>query len=391
MLTPFRPYVISAARLRELLFAPCLSVLFVACGCGKPPQAAPPPPTVEFVTLEQKDVPLYHKWVGTLSGDVNASISAQVSGYLISRNYNEGDTVTNGQVLFQIDASTYQTARASALAQLAQATAVKTKTKLDRERFSVLVQTDAVSKQEYDNAVQADQSAAAQVEVAQAQVAQAELNLGFTTIRSPIAGKAGLAKAQVGDLISPASGALTTVSKINPIRANFAVSEQLVYKSLQHDAASGGDAERSRFRLELLLAGGDLYPEPGHIRFTGNQVDFKTGTIEVVGEFPNPQGLLLPGMFARVRAMVRVQSGALLVPQRAVAEMQGHRLVAFIDADDKISIRPVTVGEMVGDQWIIAGSGLKAGDRIVAEGIQKVREGDIVQPVPFGKPAAKTP
>jgi membrane fusion protein (multidrug efflux system) len=215
--------------------------------------------------------------------------------------------------------------------------------------------------------------------------------LGFTTIRSPIDGKAGLAKAQLGDLVGPSFGALTSVSKINPIRANFAVSEQLVYKSLQRDAAAGGESERSKFTLELLLASGDVYPEKGRIKFTGNQVDVKTGTIEVVGEFSNPNGLLLPGMFARVRAIVRIQSGALLVPQRAVAEMQGRRLVALIGTDDKISIRPVTVGETVGDQWIIEGPRLKPGDRIVAEGIQKVRDGGLVKPIPFTATAANSP
>ncbi len=206
---------------------------------------------------------------------------------------------------------------ANARAQLAQAVAVKSKTKLDVDRYTPLARTDAISKQELDNAIQADQSASAQVDAAKAGVMQAELNLGFTTIRSPIDGLAGLAKAQVGDLVGPASGPLTTVAAINPIRVNFAVSEQTVYKSLQRDAKVGGQSERSKFNLELLLASGDIYPEKGHIRFTDNQVDVKTGTIEVVGEFPNPQRVLLPGMFARVRAMVGVQSNAVLVPQRA--------------------------------------------------------------------------
>lgn len=377
-------------HLAGLLFGGlCVSLFLV--GCSKSPPAQPPPPTVEFVTLQPKDVPIYREWVGSLSGDVNASISAQVSGYIISRTYNEGDFVTNGQVLFQIDPATYQAALANAKAQLAQATGIKTKTKLDLERYSVLAQSDAVSKQEYDHAIQADQSAAAQVEGAKAQVLQAEINLGFTTIRSPVDGKAGLAKTQIGDLVGPSSGALTSVSRINPMRAIFAVSEQLVYKMLEREAAAGTGDERGKFTLELLLAGGEVYPEKGRIRFTGNQVDVKTGTVEVVGEFPNPKGLLLPGMFARVRALVRTQTGALLVPQRAVAEMQGHRFVAVIGGDNQVSIMPVTVGETVGGQWIIQSPTLKAGDRIVAEGIQKVRDGAVVKPAPFAAPEAKAP
>jgi membrane fusion protein (multidrug efflux system) len=330
----------------------------------------------------------WNEWVGTLDGDVNASISAQVSGYLANRAYSEGSPVTNGQVLFQIDRAPFEATRAQAQAALAQARAVKGKTKLDVERYAPLAETDAISKQELDNARQADFAADAQIDGAAATVQQAELNLAFTTIRSPIDGVAGLARAQIGDLVGPGTGQLTTVAKMDPIRAKVSVSEQLIYKALERRAAQGSDTARGKgIPLELGLASGDVYPERGRTRFSDNRVDVKTGTIEVVGEFPNPKSLLTPGMFARVRALVGVETNALLVPQRAVTEMQGRFLVAIVGADNKVAVRPATVGERVGTQWIIQSKELKAGDRIVAEGVQKVRDGAVVNPQPLGTAA----
>jgi membrane fusion protein, multidrug efflux system len=342
------------------------------------------PPEVEVTTIEQRDVPIYKEWVGTLQGDVNATISAQVSGYVTNRPYAEGSTVTNGQVLFEIDKGAFETALAKAKAALSQAKAAKGKTRLDVIRYTELSKTEAISRQELDNAIQADLAADAQIDGATASVEQAQLNLNWTTIRSPIDGVAGLAKAQVGDLIGPSTGPLTTVSSIDPIRAYFSISEQLIYKTMERRLAEGGDARARPTVLELLLAGGDLYPEKGRIRFNDNRVDVKTGTIEVVGEFPNPKHLLSPGMFARIRALVAVQTNALLVPQRAVAEMQGKYLVAHVGSDNKVAIRPVTVGERVGPRWIIHSKDLKAGDQVVDEGIQKVRDGAAITPKAAG-------
>jgi len=374
-----------------LTFAPLLLCLS-ACKEKQESQGPPTPPDVEFVSVEQKDVPIYKEWVGTLDGDVNATISAQVSGYLVNRRYMEGSDVTNGQVLFQIEAAPFEAALAKAKASLAQAVAVKGKTRLDVERYTPLAKTDAISKKELDNAIEADLSADAQIDGAKAAVQQAELNLGFTTIRSPIAGVAGLAKGQVGDLVGPSSGTLTTVAKVDPIRAYFSISEQLVYQVMARRAAAGIAAGHGEgLELELALAGGEIYPEKGHTRFSDNKVDVKTGTVQIVGEFPNSKGVLSPGMFARVRALVGVETNALLVPQRAVTEMQGRFLVAVIGAENKISVRPVAVGERVGSEWIIQSKALKAGDRIVAEGVQKVRDGAVVNPQPLGtsaKPAA---
>jgi membrane fusion protein (multidrug efflux system) len=361
------------------------------CKDKKQAQAPPTPPEVEFITVEQKDVPIYKEWVGTLDGDVNATISAQVSGYLTNRAYSEGSSVTNGQVLFQIDSAPFEAALAKAKATLAQALAVKGRTRLDVERYAPLAKTDAISQKELDNAIQADLSADAQIDGAKAAVQQAELNLAFTTIRSPIDGVAGLAKAQLGDLVGPGAGALTSVSKMNPIRAYFSLSEQLIYQAMARRVASGGESgEAGGLKLELVLAGGDVYPEKGVTRFSDNKVDVKTGTVQIVGEFPNPKSLLTPGMFARVRALVGVERNALLVPQRAVTEMQGRYLVAIVGADNKIAVRPVSVGERVGSEWIIQSKELKAGDRIVAEGVQKVRDGAVVNPQPLGT-AAKGP
>jgi membrane fusion protein, multidrug efflux system len=354
-------------------------------GCKEKQEGPPPaPPTVEVVAIEQKDVPIYRDWVGSLEADVNATISAQVSGYLVSRNYTEGSVVTNGQVLFQIEQAPFKAALDQAKGQLAQSQAQKDKYALDVARYRPLAATEAISKQELDDAIQNEKTAQARIEADQAAVEQAALNLGFTTIRSPLDGVAGLAKAQVGDLIGPSTGQLTTVTKVEPIRVYVALSQQFMTEVQERRIAEGKDANGAGqgAQLELVLASGTVYPQKGRVRFANNQVDVKTGTITIVGEFPNPDRLLVPGMFVRVRALLNTQKNALLVPQRAVTDMQGRSLIAVVGADNKISIRPVTAGERVGEEWVIAGN-IKAGDRVVAEGIQKVREGVVVNPVPF--------
>lgn len=360
-------------------------------GC-KEKEAAQPlaPPDVAVVAVTQRDVPIYRDAVGTLEGEVNATISAQVSGYLISRDYSEGSDVTNGQVLFRIEPATFAATLAKAKAQLMEAQAQKGKTALDVERYTPLAASQAISKQELDDAVQADKAADGQVASAQAVVKEAELNLNFTTIRAPVTGSAGLAKAQVGDLVGPGTGLLTTVVQMDPIRVYFSVSQQLVTKMLERRLAEGKAARADAGpELELVLATGTVYSEPGRVRFANNQVDVKTGTITVVGEFTNSNKLLVPGMFVRVRALLDTQKDALLVPQRAVTDVQGRSLVAVVGTDNKVSIRPVSVGERVGQEWVITGP-VKAGERVVAEGIQKVRDGAVVNPVPFGeKPADK--
>jgi RND family efflux transporter MFP subunit len=375
---------------RNLMFKVATPVLSMALlvplfGCKKNNPAAALVPKVEVAAVEQQDVPVYREWVGTLAGEVNATISAQVSGYLLTRNYNEGRFVTNGQMLFQIDDRTYKAALDQTLAKLG-------KSELDVKRYTPLAASQAISQQELDDAIQANLANEAAAEAAR-------LNYQFCKILSPIDGIAGIAQAQVGDLVGPGSGALTTVVQINPIRVYFSVSQQLLTEILEHMLAEG---KKLRYEggtnqgppLELILASGSVYPLKGRVRFANNQVDVKTGTVQVVGEFDNPQGLLTPGIFVRVRALLDTEKGALLAPQSAVVNMQGRYLIAVVGADNKISIRPVTTGETVGQQWVIKGN-VKTGDRVVVEGIQKVRDGMEVNPVPYvgditGIPAAQT-
>jgi RND family efflux transporter MFP subunit len=354
---------------------PVLSLAFMVLfsGCDEQDEPSVRPPEVQVALVEQRDVPVYREWVGTLEGEVNATISAQVSGYLLTRNYNEGRFVTNGQVLFQIDDRTYKAALDQAMAKLG-------KSELDVKRYTPLAATQAISQQELDDAVQANLANEAAADAAR-------LNYQFCKILSPIDGIAGLAQAQVGDLVGPGSGALTTVVQINPIRVYFSVSQQLLTEILERMLANG---KKLRYEggsydgppLELTLASGAVYPLKGRVRFANNQVDVKTGTVRVVGEFDNPQGLLTPGMFVNVRALLDTEKGALLVPQSAVMDMQGRYLIAIVDAENEISIRPVMTGERVGQQWVIQGN-VKAGDHVVAEGVQKVRDGAHVIPLPF--------
>jgi len=370
-----------------------LIVVLALLGSGckeRTPPPPPPPPKVQVVAVVATNIPIYRDWVGTLDSEVNATISAQVTGYLLSRNYTEGRLVTNGQVLFQIDPAPFEATLAQAKAQLVEAEAHKEKTALDVERYTPLAKVQAISQQELDDAVQADKAAAGQVESSKASVLQAQINLGFTTIRSPVDGVAGLAsvtKAQVGNLVGPTSGPLTTVTKTDPIRVYFSVSQQFVTEWQQRELAEGReprpgtDAERTG-HLELILASGEVYPDQGAIRFGDNQVDIKTGTLRVVGEFPNPQGLLVPGMFTRVRALIGVETNAIVVPQRAVSDVQGRSLVAAVGPEDKVRILPVTTGERYGGLWVIRGN-VKAGDRVIAEGIQKARDGGTVTPEPY--------
>jgi len=339
------------------------------CGCKKE-TPTPPPPTVEVSLIEQRDVPIYSESVGTLEADVNATISAQVSGYLMSRNYTEGSVVTNGQVLFQIDDRTYK-------AMLDQAKAKVAKTQMDVERYTPLAQSQAISQQELDDAIQANNAAVAAAE-------EARLNFEFCKVLSPIDGVAGLASGQVGDLVGPGTGPLTTVTTIDPIRVYFSVAQQLVTQIMEQRLAQKQNlGTRGELPLQLTLSTGTIYSQPGRIRFANNQVNVKTGTIRMVGEFPKPDRLLVPGMFVRVRAQIGVTTNALLVPQRAVAELQGRKLIAVVGADNKVSIKPVTTGDTFGDLWVITGP-FQPGDKVVAEGIQKVRDGVTVNPVPFG-------
>ncbi len=359
-------------------------------GCRQKPPAAPPPPIVEVAPVKQADVPIYHEWIGTLDGLVNATIRAQVTGYLIAQDYREGDAIKRGDLLFEIDPRPFQAALDQAKGQLAQVQAKLGKTELDVKRYAPLLKDKAVSQEEYDDAVQANLEAKAAVLSAKAQVEQAQLNLDFTRITSPIDGIASIAKGQIGDLVGPGTGELTTVSTINPIKAYYNVTEQAYINFVRLFSTESDRAARLRqFEVQLILADGTVYPQTGRIYTPDREIGITTGALRLEARFPNPDGALRPGEFVRVRVKFDVNHDALLVPQRAVSELQGAYQVDVVDADNKVHIQPVTVGERSGSLWTIE-HGLEPGQRIVVEGLQKIRDGMLVSPTNFALETIQT-
>lgn len=359
-----------------------LLLMSAALGCSnKETQAAAPPPEVEVTDVVQQDVPIYGEWIAILDGYVNAQIQPQVTGYLMKQNYVEGTVVHRGDVLFEIDPRPFEAALAQTKGQLAEAQAQLGKTILDVQRDTPLAAQSAIPKAQLDNDIQANESAKAVVDAAKAQVEQAELNLGFTKVRSLVDGIAGLAKGQIGDLVGPTSQ-LTTVSQVDPIKAYVSISEQeyLRAASKLNAIAQGKTSDRvGQKSLELILSDGSTYPTKGWFVLADRQVDLKTGTIRVAGAFDNPTLVLRPGQFGRIRLVTGVEKQALLVPQRSVVETQGAYSVVVIGPENKASIRPVKTGERVGQMWIIT-EGIKPGEQVIVEGIQKAREGVVVNP-----------
>jgi len=417
--------------LSTCLIVICLT-LSLACSSSTQASKTSEPIVVEVVPVEQKDVPIYSEWIGTLDGFVNADIKAQVSGYLLKQNYTEGSFVQKGQLLFEIDPRPFQAALDLALGQLAQANgqlaqaqaqltqaqaqvavseANQVRTQLDVDRYIPLMKQEAITQQDLDNATQNNLAAKAQVQASKAQVETAraqiqgadatvqaaeatvetaKLNLGFTRLTSPIDGIVGQAQQQVGALVNPSSGPVTTVSTVDPVKVYFTVSEQEYLDfHRRYSTPATLDAERKLMRLELILADGNSYPQNGSFYFADRQVNQGTGAIRVAGLFPNPGNLLRPGQYGRIRTSYRIKQNALLVPQRAVTELQGSYQVAVVDGDNKAAIRTVKPGDRVGKQWIID-EGLKPGERVVAEGVQKVRPGMAVNPKPYTAPAETT-
>jgi membrane fusion protein (multidrug efflux system) len=374
-------------------------ILLGSVGCGKsqPPPARPP--EVEVVRVEQKDVPIWKEWIGTLEGLVNAQIKPQVTGYLLRQTYKDGSFVKKDQLLFEIDPRTFQAVSdqakgqlANAEGQLAQAQANQVKAQNDVKRYTPLAKEQAIAQQDLDTAIQVNaaakaqvEAAKAQVEAARAQVASAQLNLGFTRVLSLIDGIAGIAQGQIGDLVGP-STLLTTVSTVDPIKIYFPVSEREYLDYVKEHP----DEEKRHLDLQMILANGSVYPHAGRTTLVDRQVDVKTGTLRVQGVFPNPGNVLRPGEYARVRTIIATRKGALVVPQKAVSELQGNYQVAVVGSDNKVQIRPVKVGERVGTDWIIE-QGLKPGERVVAEGVQKVRGGMTVNPKPLTANAKAQP
>jgi membrane fusion protein (multidrug efflux system) len=374
-----------------------IGILAVSSCQQKAAPPPPPPPEVGTSTVIQQDITTYGEWVGSLDGYVNAQIQPEVSGYLIKQDYREGSLVHKGDVLFEIDPRTFQAVLdqakgqlAQANGQLAQAEANESLARINLNRDTPLVQAHAVAQSQLDSDTQnlktqeaTVATAKSSIQAAEATVEQAQLNLGFTKVRSLVDGIAGTAAIQIGNFVSQSS-VLTTVSQVNPIKAYFPISEQEYLQVSQRikPGASGDWLKNSAaVPLQLTLSNGSIYQQKGHIVFADRNVDTQTGTIRIVGAFPNPGNLLRPGQYCKVRAKTGELQGALLVPQRAVTELQGRYQVAVVTNDNKIQIRPVTVGAREGEDWIIQ-SGLNAGERVVSEGVGKVRDGSPVVPKP---------
>jgi membrane fusion protein (multidrug efflux system) len=372
----------------RFIAALCFSMLIVlAAGCKKKP-ALPPPPEVQVITLAPTNVPIFEEWIGTLDGFVNAQIHAQVTGYLLTQNYAEGSEVKKGDLLFQIDPRPFQAELDQALAKLAQDKAQAGKTELDVKRYTPLAQEQAISQEELDDAIQANLGADAQVKADEAAIENAQLNLSFTKIKSPIDGLAGIALAQIGDLVGQSGGSvLTTVSTINPIKVYFQVSEQS-YVAFWRRLVGSGNADEN-FPLQVIFSDGSVYPVTGKFFFADRHINPDTGTLQIIGLFSNANYMLRPGQYGRVRAQTQTITDALLVPQRAVTELQGTYQIAIVGETNTVHLQSVTVGEQIGSDWIIE-NGLKSGDRVVVEGAQKVKEGAIVNPKPFGSETNQT-
>jgi RND family efflux transporter MFP subunit len=365
-----------------LFFLGCfVFTLLLSSGCGNKnvSAAAAPPPNVQVVEVMQRDVPVYHEYLATLDGYVNAQIQPQVSGYLIKQNYREGALVSRNQVLFKIDPRPFQAIVDQAKAQLAQAEAQLGKTQLDVQRDTPLAKEKAIAQSQLDNDIQANLAAKATVEADKAAIEQAELNLEFTNVRSLIDGIAGIASGQVGNLVSPQI-LLTTVSQLEPIKAYFTVSEQQYLAFVKRNpTVAAREARQRQFELDLILADGSTYPRKGKFYAADRQVDIQTGAIRLAALFPNPDNVLRPGQFGRVRFISYIRTGALLVPQKAVIELQGSYQVAVVGNDNKVTLKTLKVGERTGAMWIVD-EGLKSGERVVVEGVQKVRDSMLVKP-----------
>ena len=381
-------HALTTAGSPAYVWAACLALGLLA-GCGEQKASPPAAPAVEVVEVMVKDVPLVREWVGTTDGLVNAKINAQVQGYLIRQHYQEGSLVKKGQVLFEIDPRSFQAALEQAKGQLAIAEGQLYAAKANLEKIRPLAAINAVSKKDLDDAIGREASARAAVQAAKAAVQKARIDLSFTKITSPIDGIAGIAKAQLGDLVgTPGGPELTTVSTVDPIKVYVPISEQ-EYLHFRRQAEGRKESGQEEPNLELTLADGSTFPHKGRVTFADRQVDERTGTIKVATVFPNPGNLLRPGQFAKVRAVLEVQKGALLVPQRAVNEIQGRFQVAVVGPEDRVEVRWVKVGERTGSLWVIQ-EGVHPGERVIVEGLQKVRAGTRVTPVPE-KPSGASP
>ena len=360
-------------------------VSLLACASCKRTEAAakgappPAPPEVSVITVVPERIALASEWIATLDGYVNAQIHPQVSGYLVRRNYREGAAVHKGDVLFEIDPRPLNAVLDQARAQLAQAEAQLAKSAQDVERDTPLAAQQAIAKSQLDSETQAFRAAEANVQSLKASVETAQLNVGFTKVTSLIDGVAAIATAQIGDLVGPAT-LLTTVSQVSPIKAYFAVSE-MDYLKMAGRINGGGKPWTGDAGLTLILADDSVYAQSGAFLAADREIDAKTGTIRISATFPNPDQTLRPGQYGRVRAETHVRTDALLVPQRAVSELQGSFQLRVVGPDNKVSTKTVKVGDRVGSRWIVD-QGLQPGARVVVQGA-RTPDGTVVNPKPF--------
>ncbi|HJT82671.1 MAG TPA: efflux RND transporter periplasmic adaptor subunit [Chthoniobacterales bacterium] len=371
----------------RFIVASIIAALAIASCSRKSPQADPVVPEVRVTTVKPHDVPRVLERVATLDGFINANINAQVQGYIISRDYKEGSVVKKGDLLFQIDPRPFEAALAQAKGTLAKDQANQAKADADEKRALDLFNKKVISEQERDTAIAAARSSRANVEADQAAVKQAELNLGYTRITSPIDGVAAIATAQVGDLVGPSTGALTSVSQLDPIKAVVTAGEGPFSDFISRHP---DPEERQRYvntlDFELILGNGEVYPHKGKFYALDRNLDPKTGSIRYEVTFPNRGNNLRPGQFGKVRFVADTKKDALVVPQEAVNELQGSFQVAVVGEDNKVSIRPVKMGEKIGALWEVT-DGLRPGDRVVVQGIQKAREGTVVKTKEWTAPA----
>ncbi len=354
----------------------CLSL---SLGCSRKPAQAPVnAPEVLVTTVTPQDVPRVLERVATLDGFINANINAQVQGYIVSRDYQEGSVVKKGDLLFQIDPRPFEAALAQAKGTLAKDKANQVKADADEKRAMDLFNKKVISDQERDTATAAADSTRANVEADEAAVKQAEINLGYTKITAPIGGVTGFANNQVGDLVGPSTGPLTTMSQIDPIKAVVTAGEGPFTDFVsRHPDATERNTYIKSLDFDLILGNGELYPHKGKFYALDRNLDVKTGSIRYEVTFPNPGNILRPGQFGKVRFVADMKKGAIVVPQEAVNELQGSYQVAVVDENNKVSIRPVKMGERIGAMWEVT-EGLKPGDRVVVQGLQKAREGSTV-------------
>jgi len=359
--------------------------LAISAGCStKAEKPAPPPPGVTVTPVVQKDVPLYQEWVGTMVGNTDADIRPKVEGFLLTRLYTEGSYVQKGQAMFQLDPRQAQAAVEQAQGKLERDRAVLTQAQIDVRRYTPLVAQKAVSQAELDKALSSEKAATAEVEGDQAALENAKLNRGWASVTSPISGIAGVAKVGIGDLMTPTT-VMTTVSSVDPIYVDVNIAEQDYLRFRREKTGETGGRS-----LELILGDGTVFPRRGHALFVNREVDSRTGTIQVRGEFPNPGNVLRPGQYARIRAVTEMRKGALLIPQQSVSELQGVYQVGVVGADNKASMKIIKLGPQAGDMWLVE-SGLQAGDNVVVDGLQRIKSGMTVAPSAFKNTQANAP